>query len=162
MPDSEAAYLMDQLKQFREGKIVVQQSMQSNKDKTMLLRRNTKTGKIEAVEENKKVVEQLASNLSMNKTSPRSSVISDSGNDDRSGSLSPRNSKTTSFPWVQEKRTSNPASSDFQSKLENRLKGQANVKNASENLPNMGSKEISAILGDLSLDLPPPPESLLK
>ena len=79
MPDSEAQYLMDQLTKFRKGEIVVQQSMQSDKDKTMLLRRNVKTGKIEAVAENKQIVQKLTDQV--NKTSPRSSVISDSGND---------------------------------------------------------------------------------
>jgi len=99
MPDSEAEYLMAQLTKFRKGEIVVQQSIQSDKDKTMLLRRNTRTGKIEAVEENKTVVDRLSKqveNSNKNRTStftsPRNSVISDSGNDDRSGSLSPRNS----------------------------------------------------------------------
>merc|ERR1712127_221430 len=123
---------MAQLTKFRKGEIVVQQSIQSDKDKTMLLRRNTKTGKIEAVEENKTVVDRLSKqvensyknrNSTLNATSPRNSVISDSGNDERSGSLSPRNSvssvwdptipisslsrnslpeKKTAFPWVQE------------------------------------------------------------
>ena len=156
MPDSEAQYLMDQLTKFRKGEIVVQQSMQSDKDKTMLLRRNVKTGKIEAVAENKQIVQKLTDQV--NKTSPRSSVISDSGNDERSGSLSPRLSlnslapeKKTSFPWVQEKRYTMPASVDFQSKLENNLKRQADVKNASKVLPSVGAREIAMILESTSL-----------
>ena len=203
MPDSEAEYLMAQLTKFRKGEIVVQQSIQSDKDKTMLLRRNTRTGKIEAVEENKTVVDRLSKQVENSnkhrKTStfsatstPRNSVKSDSGNDERSfGSLSPRNSsvssvwdptvpissattsrnslpekKRTAFPWVQEKRNTLPASADFQSKLENNLKRQADVKNASQVLPNIGSREIAAILEEThistySMDLPPPPASLL-